>query len=126
MRLLSVFLHLGLLSGLLNARTAVAQDPPKPTAESLDFFEKKIRPLLVDRCYSCHSAEAKKIKGALRVDSRETLLKGGDTGPALVPGDPEKSLLLKAVRYVDPDLKMPPKQKMAAAQIDDLARWVMM
>jgi hypothetical protein len=120
----SVLLRYGLVLGLLTARAALAQDPPKPSPEALEFFEKKIRPLLVDRCYSCHSAESKKIKGALRVDSREALLKGGDTGPALVPGDPEKSLLLKAVRYGDPDLKMPPKQKMAAAQIDDLARWV--
>jgi hypothetical protein len=117
-------LRLGLAVVLLVAPAAVAQDPPKPSPETLEFFEKKIRPLLIDRCYSCHSADAKKLKGALRVDSRDALLKGGDTGPAIVPGDPEKSLLLKAVRYGDPDLKMPPKQKMPAAQVEDLARWV--
>jgi hypothetical protein len=119
-----VLVRAGLMLGLLVVHVALAQDPPKPSPETLEFFEKKVRPLLIDRCYSCHSADAKKLKGALRVDSREALLKGGDTGPAIIPGDPEKSLLLKAVRYGDPDLKMPPKQKMPAAQVDELARWV--
>jgi hypothetical protein len=100
------------------------QDQSKPSPEALEFFEKKIRPVLADRCYSCHSAEAKKLKGALRLDSREFILRGGDAGPAIVPGDPTKSLLIKAVRYGDPDLKMPPKERLPAAISDDLARWV--
>ncbi|MBK8000882.1 MAG: DUF1553 domain-containing protein [Verrucomicrobia bacterium] len=91
----------------------------------LTFFENKIRPLLADQCYSCHSAKAEKTKGGLRVDSLESLLKGGDSGPALVPGDAEKSLLIKAVRYVDPDLQMPPKgKKLSERQIADLTQWV--
>src|SRR5215470_7039307 len=81
-----------------------------PDPEGVAFFESKIRPVLIDRCYSCHSAEAKKLKGELYVDSREGLLKGGETGPSIVPGDPDKSLLLKALRYTD-ELKMPPKGK---------------
>ena len=86
-------------------------------------FEKKIRPLLVERCYSCHSRAANKSKGGLRLDSREAILKGGDSGPAAVPGDPEKSPLLRAVRYTD-EFKMPPKGKLPDASIADLAAWI--
>src|SRR5262245_35402153 len=66
-------------------------------ADGNEFFEQRIRPLLVEQCYKCHSAEAEKIKGGLRLDSRDALLKGGDTGPAIIPGDPDRSLLIKAV-----------------------------
>ena len=92
---------------------------------SLDdaVFETKIRPLLVERCYSCHSRAANKSKGGLRLDSREAILKGGDSGPAAVPGDPEKSPLLRAVRYTD-EFKMPPKGKLPDASIADLAAWI--
>ncbi len=94
---------------------------------SVDFFEKKIRPLLADNCYKCHSAQSEKVKGGLKLDTRADVLKGGDTGPALVPGDPEKSLLIKAVRYTDEELKMPPKnKKLSAGQIADLETWVKM
>lgn len=97
---------------------------PAPAAD-LAFFENKIRPLLADHCYSCHSAKAEKLKGGLYVDSLEGLLKGGELGPALVPGDPEKSLLIKAVRYTDADLQMPPKnKKLSDRQIADLTQWV--
>lgn len=91
---------------------------------AMNFFEEKIRPVLVERCYECHSATAKKLKGGLRLDTRESVLRGGDTGPAVVPGEPEKSLLIKAVRYTDKDLQMPPKEKLTAAQITDLEVWV--
>ena len=95
-----------------------------PSAD-LTFFESKIRPLLAEHCYSCHSAKAEKLKGGLHLDSLEGMLKGGDTGSALVPGDAEKSLLIKAVRYTDADLKMPPKdKKLSARQIADLTQWV--
>src|SRR6267378_676673 len=79
--------------------------------DGVEFFEKKIRPLLVEHCYKCHGAQSEKVKGGLLLDTREGVLKGGDTGAAIVPGDPEKSLLIKAVRYTDPDLQMPPKDK---------------
>jgi hypothetical protein len=109
------------LGAFMQAATA-ADDPA-----GLEFFENKIRPILVDNCYSCHSQQSPKIKGGLRLDTREGLLKGGDTGPAIKPGDAEQSLLIKAVRYTDNDLRMPPKNKMlAAAQIASLEAWVKM
>lgn len=96
-------------------------------ADGVEFFEKKIRPVLADNCYKCHSANAEKIKGGLKLDTRADMLKGGDTGPALVPGEVEKSLIIKAIRYTDDDLKMPPKnKKLSAEQIADLETWVKM
>ncbi|HEX7897428.1 MAG TPA: DUF1553 domain-containing protein [Planctomycetota bacterium] len=92
--------------------------------EGVAFFESKVRPVLVEKCYSCHSAKAPKIKGGLRVDTPEDLLKGGDTGPAVVPGKPDQSLLLKAVRRSDPDLVMPPKETLAARAVEDLDAWI--
>ena len=113
----------GLMSLTVRCLAAVPDGPP-PSAEQLSFFEEKIRPVLVKRCYKCHSADAEKLKGELLMDSRAGLLKGGETGPAIVPGDPEKSLLITAIRYEDPDLKMPPKSKLSDAEIGDLVRWV--
>src|SRR5262245_11227697 len=83
----------------------------------IEFFEKRIRPLLAKRCYECHSASAKKLKGGLTLDSKAGWSRGGDTGPALVPGKPDRSLLIKAVRWADRDLQMPPKRKLPAADI---------
>jgi mono/diheme cytochrome c family protein len=96
-------------------------------AAGVEFFEKKIRPVLIENCYKCHSAADNKVKGGLSLDTREAVLKGGDTGPSIVPGDVEKSLLIKAVRYTDPDLQMPPKdKKLSGEQIADLEAWVKM
>jgi len=97
-----------------------------PSAEHIEFFENKIRPVLTQHCYSCHSAEATKLKGGLRLDSRASLLKGGDTGPAIVPGQPDASLLIKAVRYKDEDTAMPPKKPLPEALVADLEAWVRM
>ncbi len=98
---------------------------PPTNSASYAFFENRIRPALIEHCYECHSATAKKLKGGLLVDSRAALLKGGDSGPALVPGDPAKSLLLRAVRHEEPDLAMPPKKpKLTDAVIADLMTWV--
>src|SRR2546425_4460384 len=83
------------------------------------FFERKIRPVLVEHCYSCHSETAKKLRGGLRLDSRDGLRKGGDSGPALVPGYPDRSLLIKAVRYTDEHLHMPPKGKLPDTLLAD-------
>src|SRR6266487_3815847 len=95
--------------------------------EGIELFEKRIRPLLVEHCYKCHSAQSEKIKGGLLLDTREGALKGGDTGAAIVPGDPEKSLLIKAVRHTDKELQMPHKdKKLPEAQIADLVTWVKM
>src|SRR5436190_19921013 len=105
---------------------ASGAEAPVPSAAGLEFFEKNVRPVLVRHCYSCHSAEAKKLKGGLRLDSRDGLLKGGDSGPAVVPGKPEESRLIKAVRYADDELKMPPKEKLPAAVLADLEAWIKM
>ena len=90
---------------------------------SEDIFESKIRPILVEHCYECHSTD-KKQKGNLLLDTAEATLRGGDTGPAVVPGDPVKSLLLKAVKWEDEDFQMPPKTKLSDAQIADLETWI--
>ncbi|HYE21424.1 MAG TPA: PSD1 and planctomycete cytochrome C domain-containing protein [Tepidisphaeraceae bacterium] len=101
--------------------------PPARAADippaHLAFFEKDVRPLLIKHCYSCHSADAKKAKGGLLLDTRAGLLKGGDTGPALVPGDPDKSLIIRAVRHTDPLLQMP-EEKLSKREIDALTEWV--
>ena len=93
---------------------------------SLQFFESKIRPILSDKCYSCHSASAKKLKGELYLDSREGALKGGESGVAIVPGHPEQSKLIEAIEYKNVDLQMPPKDKLSEPQIADLTAWVKM
>jgi len=91
--------------------------------EGLDFFEKKVRPLLAERCLECHSPE-KKVKGGLRLDTKDGWVHGGDTGPAIVPGDVEKSLLIEAIRYGNQDLQMPPKRKLAPEEVATLEQWV--
>ena len=88
------------------------------------FFEKEIRPLLDKHCYKCHSTEAKKLKGGLLLDSRQGWAAGGDSGPVIVPGDVEGSLLLRAVSYEDGDLQMPPKYRLADQERAALNRWV--
>jgi len=86
-----------------------------------DFFEAKIRPVLATHCFECHG---NKEKGGLKLDSREAILKGGDSGPAVVPSKPKESLLLKAVRHEDEDLQMPPKKKLPGHVVADLKRWI--
>ena len=97
---------------------------PSLAAPEIAFFESKVRPILVERCYECHSAGAKKLRGGLLLDSREGWLKGGDTGPAIAPGQPEESLLVQAVRWDDPALQMPPKGKLPDAEVAVLSDWV--
>jgi hypothetical protein len=87
--------------------------------KGIAFFEAKIRPVLVKHCYQCHS-QAKQVKGKLRLDSRPGWETGGDTGPAIVPGDVDKSLLVKAISFRDPDLQMPPKQKLSDKELDTI------
>ncbi len=89
--------------------------------ERVAYFETKVRPLLAARCWTCHGAE--KQKGGLRLDSSEALAKGGETGPVVVAGDPDKSKLVEAVRYAG-DLKMPPKGKLTDADVAALVAWV--
>ena len=91
-------------------------------ARADDFFESKVRPLLVERCHNCHSS--KKQKGDLRLDSRAAILKGGQSGPAAVPGEPDKSRLIEAVRYTHADLQMPPKNRLSEKDVAILEEWV--
>ena len=87
------------------------------------FFESKVRPVLIKRCYDCHSTE-KKTKGGLALDTRAGWQHGGDNGPAIIPGDLTKSLLIKAVRYLDKDFAMPPKSRLPADEVAILEEWV--
>ena len=94
-------------------------------AAAAEFFEKQVRPILVENCFPCHSQQTKK-KGGLHLDSRSAILKGGDSGPVLVPGEPAKSRLITAIGYTDVDLQMPPKGKLPDAAIASLTAWVKM
>ncbi len=115
---------LWLIVGFPLIPAAPAQTPPAVASpQALAFFEKQVRPILAEHCFSCHGA--KKQKGGLRLDSRTALLKGGDDGPVVVPGHPEKSTLIRAIHH-DGDLKMPPKGKLPAAAVDALTQWVQM
>jgi hypothetical protein len=89
-----------------------------------EFFEKKIRPVLTQHCFECHSAESKKLKGHLRLDSREGMIAGGDLGAAIVPGNPQKSRLIEALTYKNLDLQMPPNGKLPASVVDDFSTWI--
>lgn len=113
------------LAGLAMFLCVASLKAAEPAPADMEFFEAKIRPLLARNCYECHSHESK-IKGGLALDSRQGLLAGGDTGPAIVPGRPEESLLLKAVRRVDEKLQMPPKadNRLSAEQIAALEKWI--
>ncbi len=97
---------------------AVGQDA------GITFFETKVRPVLVEHCYSCHSHQAKKHRGGLYLDSKAGLLEGGDSGPAIVPGKAADSLLIKAMRHTAGDVKMPPDRKLSADVIADLEKWI--
>src|SRR5262245_52115036 len=88
-----------LLCGLLILGGVGPSAAAGPDADGVEFFESKVRPVLAEHCYSCHSAAAKKQRGGLLLDTRDGARKGGDNGPAVVPGDPKKSLLLRAVRH---------------------------
>ena len=105
------------------ALLAQAPAPVEPeTADSTRFFETNVRPVLIEHCHKCHGAE--KQWAGLRLDSREAIFKGGDSGPAAIAGKPDESLLIRAIRHVDEDLKMPEDQQLAENQIADLVRWV--
>jgi hypothetical protein len=119
---------LGLAGWLLTALVVFAEEPPPadraPTADQLAFFERQIRPLLIEHCYKCHSGEAKEIGGELQLDSRAAMRRGGQSGPVVVPGQPDQSRLIQAVRYNDALLQMPPDGKLPQRAIDALVEWV--
>jgi hypothetical protein len=115
----SIQVSLALFIGLAVVGRVVADDLGN------DFFEKQVRPILAARCFECHSQKAEKIKGGLRLDSQAAALKGGDTGPAVVPGKLKDSLLIDAVNYGEL-YQMPPKSRLPAEEIAILAKWVEM
>jgi hypothetical protein len=92
-------------------------------SKGVDFFEKHIRPVLVANCYQCHSASSKEIEGGLRLDTREGLRKGGDSGAVIVPGKPDESLLIRALQHED-GMEMPPKQKLPDNVVANFVKWV--
>ncbi len=114
---------------VLLAWTSAAQEPeaqepaPRDEAKALEFFEKKVRPLLADHCYNCHSANTN-AQGGLRVDDRNGLIAGGRRGPAVVPGRPAQSLLIQAVSHTHEKLKMPPNARLSDEQVADFTMWI--
>ena len=103
---------------------SAAETPETISPEDEAFFESKIRPLLIEHCYECHSRESGEISGELALDSGPAMLRGGASGPALVPGEVERSLIIRAVRYEDSAYQMPPTEKLPAESIEALERWV--
>ena len=120
-RFVTVSLCLGVLTLSIQAQVPTqVQNAP----DDVNFFEQQIRPILTQHCYQCHSTESKRLRGGLLLDSRPGWQKGGDSGPVLLPGKPEESLLIKAVRYSDDTMQMPPKGKLSDREIQALVEWV--
>lgn len=126
MREFQAFLTLCLMQSLFPGISVPSafSDEPLATEQQLEFFEKDVRPLLVKHCYECHSVDASRLEAKLLLDSRKGHLRGGDSGPAIVPGDADSSLLIEAVRYES--YEMPPKGKLPDGAIRTLERWVNM
>ncbi len=119
-------LRIALVVSLLAPSLALAADPTPLDAKKVEFFETKIRPVLVEQCYKCHSEEAakeKKLKGGFKLDTRTGLLSGGETGAAMVPGKVAAGTLLSSLKY-EGELKMPPKGKLPDAVIKDFEKWI--
>jgi hypothetical protein len=116
---LKTFVHIIALTSCMGAAGFASDD-------GLTFFEKNVRSILIERCYSCHSEESGKRKGNLLLDRRSGWETGGDTGPAILPGKPESSHVIQAIRYTDEDLQMPPKSRIPQAELDVLEKWVAM
>jgi hypothetical protein len=112
----AIYLTIPIAFALL-AGTSVAAD-----ADAI--FEKSVRPLLESKCYDCHSARSDEVKGNLRLDSLEAILKGGDNGPAIVAGDVENSFLLRAIRYQEADYQMPPSGRLPDSDVAAVEAWV--
>jgi len=111
------------------ALAALDSADAKPTPAQLDFFEKKIRPVLSEKCYSCHSEKPDKVKGGLVLDTREGIRRGGDSGAAVIPGNLKDSILIQAIHYTNKDFAMPPEKKggkLPDAVIKDFEEWVKM
>jgi mono/diheme cytochrome c family protein len=119
----TVLLAVTLLVACATQSAAGGKDPRPPSPKDAEFFEARVRPVLAENCFSCHGAA--KQKAGLRLDSRPALLRGSENGPVVVPGDPESSALVQAIRYAG-ELKMPPKGKLQPQAVDALTAWVKM
>lgn len=122
---LVMWLTIGLSSSAIGQQTPTINDDlkkPEFSDSDIEFFENKIRPIFVVHCLECHGTDDKKVRGGLRLSSRSLAIAGGDSGPAIVPGKPEDSLLIHAVRY--DEFEMPPKGKLSQQQIADLTTWI--
>ena len=115
-------LPVGLFACLLVTSTLTAADK-KPSPAQIEFFEKKIRPVLVKQCYSCHSAKAKILRGGLRLDNRQAVARGGETGPAVLPGKPAESLVLEYISGDDPAMPLG-ADPLDPQQVDLISRWI--
>ncbi|XZE19716.1 PSD1 and planctomycete cytochrome C domain-containing protein [Pirellulaceae bacterium SH449] len=109
---------------LLVTSLGAAQEESRPSPEQIQFFESKIRPVLVEHCYKCHSTESGTVRGGLGVDHREALFSGGASGPAVVPGNLDESVLWNAINYAD--YQMPPNRKLPTAVLADFKKWIEM
>ncbi len=103
----------------------IARADDQPTPEAIEFFEQRIRPVLVEHCYECHSATANELEGGLLLDNRAAIEQGGDNGKVLVAHEPESSRLLTAMRYQDENLQMPPGGKLSEEVLADFAHWIL-
>lgn len=112
---------------LLLGLSLPAARPQADEKKGAEFYEKKVRPILEARCYKCHSNQAKKVKGGFRIDNKEDALKGGESGdPAIVPGKPDKSILVPLIERKDEDAAMPPeeKDKLSAEEVKTVLEWI--
>jgi hypothetical protein len=126
MNMLNRFIMLvGLLVSVAAAAISARGADSLPDREAIEFFETRVRPVLATHCFKCHSTDADRLKADLRLDSRDAMLKGGVSGPAVVAGKPEESLLIKAVNH-DPilEIQMPPNVKLPSSVLVDLAEWI--
>ncbi len=124
-----LFAAAALLIGFTPARAALAEETSALPKDPSEFFEAKIRPVLAHKCYKCHSAQADKVKGGLLLDTREGIRQGGDSGAAVTPGKPGESLILKALRWEDKDMRMPPQKeggKLPESVAADFEAWIKM
>lgn len=122
-RTAALLIALAVIWWIIQSRSVAATEPSGSLPQSeIDFFESRIRPVLDEHCYSCHSSDAAIVQGGLLLDSREALHTGGDSGPAVVPGNVSESLLISAIQY--DDFEMPPKQKLPQSVIDDFVTWI--
>jgi cytochrome c553 len=126
-RIAPPFLTLVFLTLVFTSPALCQETPAPPKAKDLQFFESKIRPVLVEKCFGCHSLESGLAEGGLRLDSRDAILRGGSAGPAVIPGDIRGSLLYRAIEHKDSNLAMPPAdsgERLSPEELKDFSRWI--